>query len=307
MKRIIFLLLSIYLCASLSGQKTIDILNISGRYGFPQSYDSLYSGKAKENVMMVALVVPLKITKKTIWYNSINYFYFNVGNDETMSAEIANPISIHGFLFRTGLYQKFSNGRAIQLLFVPRLMSDFNNIDGNHFQFGGLAMFEKEYSEKLTMSFGAMYNQELFGPYLVPLINLNWQLSERWSITGMLPVYLKVKYKAGERLYIGFSHFGLITTYALGAPEYKGDYIERQSIDLGLFGRYRIAGNIYIEGRFGHTLGRSYTQYEADQKVKFSIPLVGFGDDRVQKNVIFKDGFFLNLRLIYNIPIPEDN
>jgi hypothetical protein len=169
-----------------------------------------------------------------------------------------------------------------------------------------MAMFEKKFRENLTMSFGAMYNQELFGPYLVPLINLNWQLSQKWSITGLLPVYAKVKYKVSENFDMGLSHFGLITTYALGHTDYRGDYMERQSIDLALYGRLRIAGNFFAEARFGHTLGRKYTQYEADQKVDFAIPLATFGDNRVQKNVLFDDGLFINLRFVYNIVIPED-
>ncbi len=299
-------MLSIWTGMSLAGQQTLDIFTISGRYGFPQSYDSVLTKKATEVGSMVNLVAPIKFSEHTIWYNSLNYFYFYVSNGETLAPEIANPIGIYGFLFRTGLYQKFSKGRGIQLFFAPRLMTDFNSIDGKHFQFGGMAMFEKKFRDNLTMSFGAMYNQEFFGSYLVPLINLNWQLSNRWSIAGLLPVYAKINYKVNDWFTAGISHFGLVTTYCLGDSDYKGDYIERKSIDLSLFGRFRIAGNIYIEGRAGHSLGRSYAQYEADQKVDFSLPLVGFGDDREQKNIVFKDGVIIDLRLVYNIPIPED-
>ena len=154
------------------------------------------------------------------------------------------------------------------------------------------------------MSFGAMYNQEFFGPYLVPLVNLDWQISERWSIAGLFPVYGKVKYQVNERLSTGLSHFGLITTYRLGDPEYEGDYIERKSIDETLFARYKLGGNFDVEARVGYALGRSYAQYEADQKVDFSLPLIGFGDDRVQKNVSFHDGAIASLRFIYSVPIP---
>ncbi|MBN2522027.1 MAG: hypothetical protein JXB24_02085 [Bacteroidales bacterium] len=306
MKRLIIPALSIYIGISAACQQTLDILTISGRYGFPRSYDSVLTKKATEVGSMLNLVAPVKFSEHTIWYNSLNYFYFNVTNGETLPPEIANPIHIHGFLLRTGLYQKFSKGRGLQLFFAPRLMSDLNNIDGKHFQYGGMAMFEKKFRDNLTMSFGAMYNHDFFGPYLVPLINLDWQLSERWSVAGLLPVYAKINYKVNDWCTAGISHFGLVTTYYLGDPDCKGDYIERKSIDLSLFGRFRIAGNIYIEGRAGHSLGRSYTQYEADQKVDFSLPLAGFGDDREQKNIVFKDGVILDLRVVYNIPIPED-
>jgi hypothetical protein len=304
MKYFILTTLIIFFSMSLFAQETIDLLTISGRYGFPSSYDSIYDGKAKEAGFMAGLVAPVKLSEKSIWYNSLNYFYFHVSDNEEMPKDIANPINLHGIILRTGLVQKFSDDKSLQVFFSPRLMSDFHNIDGTHFQYGGMVVYEKLFSDKLKMGFGAMYNQEFFGPYLVPLINLNWLISDRWSITGLIPVYAKIKYKINERLNVGLSHFGLTTTYRLGDNNYNGDYLERKSIDETLFARYRLVGNIYIEGRFGYALGRSYAQYEADQKVDFSLPLISFGDDRVQKNVSFHDGFIASLRLVYSIPIP---
>ena len=149
-----------------------------------------------------------------------------------------------------------------------------------------------------------MFNQEFFGPYLVPLVNLDWKISDKWSVVGLFPIYGKVKYQVNERISAGLSHFGLITTYRLGAEAYAGDYMERTSIDETLFARYKLGNNFYAEARLGYALGRSYAQYEADQKVDFSIPLIGFGDDRVQKSVSFHDGFIGDLRLIYSVPIP---
>lgn len=306
MKQISTLIIGLILCSLVPAQNSLDILTVSGRYGLPQTYDSLLSGKATESGIFAGLTVPVVFTKRTIWYNSLNYFYFHVENEPELSTAIANPINIHGFILRTGLYQKFDRGRGIQLLFAPRLMSDLKNIDGNSFQFGGLFMYEKKFRETLSMSFGLMYNQELFGPYFVPLINLNWQLSEKWRIAGLLPIYAKISYIVNENFNLGISHFGLITTYALSDPEYKGDYIERKSIDLSLYARHKIAGNFYLEGRFGRTFGRSYAQYAGDQKVSWGLPLVTFGDNRVQKNIDFKDGIILDIRLVYNIPIPEE-
>jgi len=284
-------------------QETLDILTISGRYGLPSAYDSIYNAKAKESGAMVGLVVPIKMSENSIWYNNVNYFYSHVGNNETMPLNIDNPINLHGIMLRTGLYQKFSKNRGIQLFFSPRLMSNFRNINIDHFQFGGLAMYEKRYSTKLKMGFGAMFNQEFFGPYLVPLVNIDWKINNHWSIKGLLPIYVKIKYRVNDKLNVGWSHFGLTTSYRLGNELYQGDYMERKSIDETIFARYNIGGNIFLEGRIGRTFGRSYTQYDAHDKVNFSIPLVNFGDNRIQKNVSFEDGFIANLRLIYSIPI----
>ena len=305
MKRLSFFLLALSIALSALAQQSLDILTISGRYGLPQSYDDTYTQKATEAGLFLGLTAPIVLSEKTIIYNSLNYFYFNVQGDSNIPENIANPINIHGIILRTGLYQKFGNGQGLQLLFAPRMMSDMTNSDGKSFQFGGMALYEKVFSDQLTLSFGAMYNQELFGPYLVPLVNVNWVISSKWSIAGMLPIYAKVNYHVSDNLTVGFSHFGLITSYALGDPAYSGDYIERQSIDLSLFARQRLFGNFFLEGRVGRSFGRGYKQFAGDQKVKFAIPLVAFGDDRVEKNSTFKDGIIFDLRFVFNIPIPE--
>ncbi len=306
MRYFTFLLLVIFISDSAQSQETLDVFTLSGRYGFPQSYDSIYKSKANEYGAMAALVAPIKMNEKSIWYNSLNYFFFHVGNDEDTPPEIMNPIDLHGIILRTGLYQKFSKDRAVQIFLAPRFMSDFKNVNSDHFQMGALFLYEKKFREGLKMGFGVMYNQEFFGPNLVPLVNLDWQVSDRWSIAGLFPIYGKVKYKVNERFSTGWSHFGLITTYRLGDPAYEGDYMERKSIDETLFARYQLYGNIFLEGRFGYALGRSYAQYEADQKVDFTLPLVGFGDNRIQKNISFHDGFIASVRFIYNVPI-ENN
>ena len=108
-------------------------------------------------------------------------------------------------------------------------------------------MYEKLFSDKLKMGFGAMYNQEFFGPYLVPLINLNWQINDHWSITGLIPVYAKIKYKVSDRLNVGLSHFGLTTTYRLGEVDYIEDYTLMQHIHDDLYRGKPIAYRDVIE------------------------------------------------------------
>ncbi len=190
---------------------------------------------------------------------------------------------------------------------VPRLMSDFQNMDGSSFQFGGLASYLKKYHDDLSIGFGAIYNSELFGPYVVPFLDLNWKFAEKWRVKGLFPITLRVEYSINDNMITGLNHFGLITTYALGDDAYAGDYMERQSIDLSLFLRQRLAGNFFVEGMVGRALGRQYRQFAGDQKVDFAIPMVAFGDERVVKNDFsaFNDGLILTLKLIYNMPMPE--
>ncbi len=284
---------------------TRDIVSLSGRYGLPQEYKNTYEGKATETGMLNSLTVGFKLAPRTMFAINVNHFYFNVKDEAEMPAGIVSPINVHGIILRTGIVQEFNNGGELRLLLAPRLMSDFQNLDGNSFQIGGIASYQNDINTRMKLGFGAIYNQELFGPYMVPLFLVDWQASERWFIEGMIPVTLKVHYRVNEGLDVGFNHFGLMTSFYLGDEDYAGDYIERQSIDLSLFARQRLYKNFFIEGMVGRALGRSYTQYAGDQTVSFAIPLVKFGDDRTAKNVTFKDGMIFTLKLIFNMKVPE--
>ena len=286
-----------------SAQETLDILTVSGHFGAPKPYESgsPYTGEATETGAMVNLVVPIVMNEKNIWYSSVNYMHWNVDSDETMAPELANPINVHGIILRTGLIHELPNGNSLQLLFAPRLMTDFNNIDSRHFQLGGTFVYEKRYHKGLKVGYGVLYNQEAFGPNIVPLVNMDWKMSERWSLTGLLPIYSKIKYAVNDKLEVGTHHFGLVTSYRLGEEAYQNDYIERRSIDLGLFARYKLAGGIHVEGRYGYSFGRSYAQYEEDQKIDLALPLATIGDDRTQKNSNFYNGTYAHIRLVYAI------
>ena len=307
MLRTAFILTLLIFAISLHGQDrgTIDILSLSGRYGLPQEYKDTYEGKATETGMLNALTAGFKLVGKTGFAINVNHFYFHVEDEAEMPDGIASPINIHGIIIRTGIVQNFNNGGEMRLFVAPRLMSDFQNLDGNSMQWGGLASYQNDINENLNLGFGAMLNGELFGPYLVPLFLLNWQVSDRWFLEGMIPVTFKAHYRVNKGLDVGFNHFGLITTYYLGDEEYAGDYMERQSIDLSLFARQRIYKMIFVEGMIGRTFGRGYKQYEGDQKVNFAIPLVTFGDERTVKNTTFNDGLIFTLKLIVNIQRPD--
>lgn len=299
----VILALLILVCFFSYGQQSLDLLTISGRIGAPRPYVENYSGEATESAALVNVKIPIRLGEKFIWYTDASYLFSNVSSSDALPSGLANPIRLNGFIIQTGLIQKLPNNQALQLLIVPRFMSDLKATTSKNWQLGGIGLYEKRYNEKLMLRYGFLYNQERFGPNLVPLIYLDWRLGDKWYINGMLPIFAKVNYLVNENFTVGFSHFGLTTSYYLGNELYPGDYIERSSIDLNLFARQRIAGNIHAEIRLGHTLNRRYAQYAEDDKIDFRLIIFNFGDNRTQLNEDFKNGFIGNLRLVYNLPL----
>lgn len=297
-------LLFLFFSAVLRAQPTIDLFTLSGVYGSPSSYQEPPDGKATESGMLINLKIPVKLSEKTIWINDLTYTLFSIKNDlDPEPVDWLTSMKLHAFILQTGISQKLNDQNGFQFLLVPRFTTDFEGSDRKNWQFGAIGLYEHRFTKKLLMRFGALYNQELFGPLVVPLIFTDWQISDRWSITGLIPIQLKVNYKINERLVTGFSHFGFITTYRINQEEFESDYIERNSIDESLFVRWKMMGNLHLETRVGYSLSREYAQYTEDQKMDLRISLISIGDDRIQKNINFNSGPIISFRLVYALPL----
>jgi Domain of unknown function (DUF6268) len=298
----------LFICSlpfAISAQSSIDLVTVGGSYGFPASYHKPLSGKATETGSLFNLKIPVVISDKTIWYNDLTYTWHSISTDvNPKPTDMLTSMNLHAFIFQTGIAQKINEKNGLQLLLVPRYTTDFEGgSNRKNWQLGAIGLYEHRVNERLLMRFGLMYNDELFGPLLVPLVYIDWQLSERLNITGLMPISLKVNYKINERLSGGYSHFGFITTYAINKPEFNTDYIERNSIDETLFIRWKMIHNLHLETRIGYSLSRVYAQYNQNEKMDLRLSIVGFGDNRAQKNVSFNSGPITSLRLVYNLPL----
>jgi hypothetical protein len=209
----------IYLVAGQSvAQNSLDILTLSGRYGFHKSYESTFPAKATETGALANLRFGFTIGKNSIWYANLTYTYSQVTNDISIPDSIADPINLNAFILQTGLVQRINDSNAIQIPLAPRYMSDFKNTagSGSHFQMGLIAQYEKKYHEGLMLRCGGKYNQEFGGPLLVPLIDVNWQISDRSSITGLFPIMGSTTIRSTRTLPRVSAILGLLPPTALG-------------------------------------------------------------------------------------------
>ena len=305
MQKVLFTIGLLFLTGVCHSQKSLDIVSVSGRYGIPSRYADGAGGRATERGVLVNLKLPVVLPKANIWFTDVTYTWSGVDFSTVLPVTEADPVDLHAFVVQTGWVKYFDNKSALQLLFVPRFMTDLVNPRRDAWQFGGVGLFERQFSPALTMKFGALYNAEIAGPMVVPLVGVDWQISTKWFLAGLFPIYGKLGYRVSQNFTTGLSHFGLFTSYRLSGGVYAGDFMERRSIDLTLFAERRLFGNLFMEARFGYALDRGYEQYHAGSKVDFRLSIIKFGDHRGEPvNQEFGDGFIANLRAVYRIPTP---
>jgi hypothetical protein len=280
-------------------QGSIDIFTVSEQFGFQQTQP----GNVKEKIFSANLKVPVILSDNTILYKDFNYFNYQVNSERTVDSQSRKSLELHGIILQAGVIQKLNDKQALYVLFVPRIMSDLRKVRNNDFQFGGIFLYENKFHDDLTMRFGGSYNQDLFGPYVVPMVYVNWNASSKICFTGLLPIYSKVSYQTNKNLSFGIHHLGMVTSYQLNDDASKENYIENNRIELNLFSRYKITNTLHTEVRVGYSLTRSYTQYLEDDKIVLGFPMVNINDNRfpIAENSV--KGALANIRLIYNLSL----
>ncbi|NOQ26908.1 MAG: hypothetical protein GQ564_16225 [Bacteroidales bacterium] len=306
MKTLITTILILFATVTIFAQNRFDVFYVAGNYNFmnttPVNVDKNY-----ESAIMANLKIPIVFKDSSIWYTSIDYQNFSMFNEYTIPdggpVSIYDKFNLHGFILRTGYIHKFNEKQSLQILFAPRFMGDFNASFSKSLQLGGILMYEKVKSENYTWRVGVLYNQEFFGAYIVPVYYLDWNVTSKIKIKGLLPVYGKIYMQPSEKLSYGLHFIGLTTSYRINEPDFENYYVDRRSIDVSAFTNVNLFDNVFMEARAGYSLSRDYGLFAENDKIDLGLPLVNIGDDRTRVNNEFDGSPFIHIRLIYSIPV----
>jgi hypothetical protein len=279
-------LLFILFSVSVSGQDFIELGQIGYRYTMEsQGYDD--SG---EDVSVAGwrgnLLVPLKISEKTYLLPGVRYWQFNL-----------NPgNNFRYFFMQAGFQTKISEKASWQ--FLPLIRTGiYEDADfGDGFQLGLLTIINKKVKENLSLGYGIYTNDELFGMLLTPVLAIDWEITDRLRLFGNFPMFNTLSYTISEKVRTGINYVGLVTTF-------QGDdtYTERQSIDLSWFFDFYLTPQIVAQVHAGYPIGRTYEEFNEEDKVDFSLSLFRFGDDRTAVSTFDNAAMFVTFNLQFRI------
>ncbi len=192
------------------------------------------------------------------------------------------------------------------LILLPKLSSDLKNINSKHIQIGTVALFEKIKTSNFKYKFGVYFNQELFGPFAVPLFGFYYKSeNKKFEANFTLPVYAGINYKLNSWLNSGITFNSSVKSYYLG--DTQNSYLAKASNEIYALLQYHPkASRLVIEPQVGYSIGRSYRVYNEDNKIDFGFSAFKFGDDREQLNHDFEDGLIFKVRLLYRFMIDNN-
>jgi hypothetical protein len=155
-------------------------------------------------------------------------------------------------------------------LIIPKIAgADLGAAFSDAFQIGAYSLITVTESEKFRYKFGLYYNREFFGNFFIPLVGIDWKVSDRFTIYGTLPNSMKFSYAvAPSRVNAGIAFRSLTRSFR---GEDVNTFVRYNELQLKAFFDFYITKKnvVFVEG--GYFLGKTPLLYN-NSDVKTPLP-----------------------------------
>lgn len=295
MKQFLILFFALFSYSISFSQEYIDLLKFHYT-ATPKNNFIDTTGKAPLSEIGLDLTLPLKINDSLAIVTGV--FWENINTQ--LAPDVENT-TISTFNLRVGINKTHSKKWSGTYLLLPKISSDFKDINKNHFQLGFLGLLKRTHSPTKNYSVGLYYNQELFGPFFVPLLGL-YRKTEKWEFNITLPIWADINYSISNKISAGATFSAFVRSYYLGKYD---NYVVKKNNELFGYLQYKLTKATLIQAKVGYSIGRSFRVFEKNDKVDVGVSAFRFGDNREQLNSDFENGLVINFRFIYRFSIPN--
>ncbi len=151
-------------------------------------------------------------------------------------------------------------------LIIPKIAgADLGDAFSDVFQIGAYSLFTVTESEKFRYKFGLYYNREFFGNFFVPLVGIDWKVTDRFAVFGTLPQSFKASYAiVPSRVNAGLAFRSMTRSFR---GEDNTTFVRYNELQFKTFFDFYVTPKnvVFVEG--GYFLGKTPLLYNnADTK-----------------------------------------
>lgn len=282
-KKITLALFVLFLFAAMDifAQPYFDIVNIYYRQSPGKSLYHTGENRLKTELVSVNLQAAFKVKKDYIVVNPFCDYYnlrFSNGQQQEM----------YGLGIALTWLKQWKNEKwSTAFIAIPRLNSEMQMVNRNDYQLGGAVLGIYKKNETLAYKFGVYYNAEYFGPFVVPLVGIEWSPSNRLKVFGILPNQFNVEYKFNKHFYVGTELSFMTNTY-----RYENDsFLRIDDNHLRIYADVYFTKNIVLTLEAGQSAFRRYRiGYRTNGPPTYS-------NLNVDDGLLFRAGIAYRLRL----------
>jgi hypothetical protein len=282
-------------------QDYVDILNISYSEGFDADFED-NSGQTRVTSFDVGFTYPIVLNENNALITGVDYSRTTLPLSFTASDSHLNSTTL-----KLGWAKTFNERWSATLVFLPKIASDYKDIDGDDFYFGGFGVVKYQQKENLLYRFGLYASSEAFGIIATPIFGLYYtSTDDLWEVDLSLPIAANINYIVANNLKLGADYVGLGRSYSLTTNNVKSTYVLQNSLDFSLYlEKAFVDQSILIRLKAGVSTN-DYELYNIDETIDLGLSAFRFGDDRTQLNQNISTAPFLKIEAIYRFYIEKD-
>ncbi len=295
----LFVFILVIICSTnkiVKGQTYFELFNINYNYSPDNSFKKS-NAKLIITDMNMNLRIPIVLKNEDALMFGVSGNRLNLNSDiDTIKDMVLSSVNL-----QLGYNKKLGDKWQTLFVVLPKVSSDFKDITSEDLQLGGILLFTYTKNEKTKYKIGVYYNQEYWGPFIVPILGFDWQPTEKWDLFGSLPISATATYHLTKKLNTGLYFQAPTSSYRLSEKD-KSVYLARATNELYWFNEYYITKNIVFQEKVSYSVGRSFRLYGRHDKVDAKISAFNIGDNRTQLNTDINNGLVFDVKLMFRIP-----
>jgi len=182
-------------------------------------------------------------------------------------ADLPNNLHVIDIIF--GANVQWDDDWGTVIILYPGIHSDMDDVSGSDIYFSGAAMGIYRFSEDFLLSAGIYYDDSFGFPQLLPMVGLQWQISESLTLDGLLPQYLVFSYQADPILSIGLKYNVAGDQYRLSEYKpWKNTVINYTQMMAGPFVDLTLVDNLVLRLEGGYAFNREFEFRDDDTSEK---------------------------------------
>jgi len=280
------------------GQNYADLFKM----GYAETFENEFEGTdATTDVRTVDidLTVPIIINDKHAFVTG-GFF----GRNHLQLYPNAEATSLYSTTLKLGLQSKWNERWSTTIVLLPKIASDYHNISGDDFYFGGFGTAKYKQSEYLTWRFGLYASDEAFGIFMTPIFGLYYlSPNEKFEANLSLPISGDINYRMGDFAF-GMDYFGIGRSFNI--PE-DNTYVDLSSLEFAGYLQYAILKrSVLLRAKMGYS-SNDFEVYQQGETVDLVVSAFTFGDDRTQLNPTINGGIFFKFEAVYRFHLPGES
>ncbi len=295
MKKLLFALL-LFPCLAIA-QDYVDLFKI----GYGETFNNNFEGTTSSTSVKsfeTDLTFPVVLNEKNALITGAAFSRNNL----QLFPE-AEFTSLYSTTLKLGLASTYNDKWSSTIVLLPKIASDYKNISGDDFYFGGFAILKLQRKENLIYRFGFYGSSEAFGIFSTPIIGWYYlSPNGKFEMDMSLPIAADINYTCGSFTY-GIDYFGIGRSFNISNVN---AYVDLSSLEFASYLQFNaLDKSVLLRAKFGYS-SNDYEVYTEGDKIDFGLSAFSFGDDRTQLNPSIKGSVFLKFEAIYRFTISSE-